>query len=230
MGSPLIRTLPSPRATRSHQPAPMAMAVHPASFEPRHGTLRVHGVDLHWAEVGAGAGAHARAPARALRLAPDLVSGRAFPRPVPARADARSRRPRRIVAARRAVHARLARERRRGLARGARPRSVDLVGHSFGGGVAQWMLLQHGGRIRRLGLEGGLGGLGREVGDMAAVGVPFRSSSSAPGSLLMVMQDGALALPRPAAGGAFSGRGDRARSRRYCCPPGHRARVLSERP
>jgi pimeloyl-ACP methyl ester carboxylesterase len=40
---------------------------------------------------------------------------------------------------------------------------VDLVGHSFGGGVAQWMLLGHGGRIRRLGLEAA-GGLGREVG------------------------------------------------------------------
>jgi pimeloyl-ACP methyl ester carboxylesterase len=40
---------------------------------------------------------------------------------------------------------------------------VDLVGHSYGGGVAQWMLLQHGQRIRRLGLEAS-GGLGREVG------------------------------------------------------------------
>jgi pimeloyl-ACP methyl ester carboxylesterase len=40
---------------------------------------------------------------------------------------------------------------------------VDLVGHSFGGGVAQWMLLQHRRRVRRLGLES-TGGLGREVG------------------------------------------------------------------
>jgi pimeloyl-ACP methyl ester carboxylesterase len=40
---------------------------------------------------------------------------------------------------------------------------IDLVGHSFGGGVAQWMLLAHGRRIRRLGLEAA-GGLGREVG------------------------------------------------------------------
>jgi pimeloyl-ACP methyl ester carboxylesterase len=40
---------------------------------------------------------------------------------------------------------------------------VDLVGHSFGGGVAQWMLLRHRARIRRLGLEAA-GGLGREVG------------------------------------------------------------------
>ena len=40
---------------------------------------------------------------------------------------------------------------------------VDLVGHSFGGGVAQWMLLVHRSRVRRLGLESA-GGLGREVG------------------------------------------------------------------
>ena len=40
---------------------------------------------------------------------------------------------------------------------------VDLVGHSYGGGVAQWMLLEHRGRFRRLVLEAS-GGLGREVG------------------------------------------------------------------
>ena len=45
----------------------------------------------------------------------------------------------------------------------ARPGEVDLVGHSYGGGVAQWMLLGHRERIRRLGLEAA-GGLGREVG------------------------------------------------------------------
>jgi pimeloyl-ACP methyl ester carboxylesterase len=40
---------------------------------------------------------------------------------------------------------------------------VDMVGHSFGGGVAQWMLLEHRSHIRRLALVAA-GGLGREVG------------------------------------------------------------------
>ena len=38
----------------------------------------------------------------------------------------------------------------------------DLVGHSYGGGVAQYMLLTHAPRVRRLGLVAS-GGLGREV-------------------------------------------------------------------
>lgn len=40
---------------------------------------------------------------------------------------------------------------------------VDLVGHSYGGGVAQWMLIDYAARIRRVGLVAA-GGLGREVG------------------------------------------------------------------
>jgi pimeloyl-ACP methyl ester carboxylesterase len=39
---------------------------------------------------------------------------------------------------------------------------IDLVGHSFGGGVAQFLLLSHGERVRRLGLVAP-GGLGHEV-------------------------------------------------------------------
>jgi pimeloyl-ACP methyl ester carboxylesterase len=40
---------------------------------------------------------------------------------------------------------------------------LDLVGHSFGGGVAQYLLLEHRHRVRRLGLVAS-GGLGAEVG------------------------------------------------------------------
>jgi pimeloyl-ACP methyl ester carboxylesterase len=39
---------------------------------------------------------------------------------------------------------------------------IDLVGHSYGGGVAQFLLLSHADRVRRLGLVAA-GGLGREV-------------------------------------------------------------------
>jgi len=41
-------------------------------------------------------------------------------------------------------------------------RTLDVVGHSYGGGVAQWLLLKCSARIRRLGLLSS-GGLGREV-------------------------------------------------------------------
>ncbi len=40
---------------------------------------------------------------------------------------------------------------------------VDVVGHSFGGGLAQYLLFEHRARIRRLGLIAA-GGLGTEVG------------------------------------------------------------------
>jgi len=42
-------------------------------------------------------------------------------------------------------------------------RDVDLVGHSYGGGVAQWLLLENRARVRRLALVAA-GGLGRDVG------------------------------------------------------------------
>lgn len=58
---------------------------------------------------------------------------------------------------------------------------VDLVGHSYGGGVAQWLLLTHRARVRRLALVAP-GGLGRDVsaelrlaslGLLEHVGQPF---------------------------------------------------------
>lgn len=58
---------------------------------------------------------------------------------------------------------------------------VDLVGHSYGGGVAQWLLLTHRARVRRLMLVAP-GGLGRSVsaelrlaslGMLERIGQPF---------------------------------------------------------
>jgi pimeloyl-ACP methyl ester carboxylesterase len=58
---------------------------------------------------------------------------------------------------------------------------VDLVGHSYGGGVAQWMLLEHRARVRRVMLVSS-GGLGRDVsvelrlaslGALERLGQPF---------------------------------------------------------
>lgn len=53
---------------------------------------------------------------------------------------------------------------------------VDVVGHSYGGGVAQWLLLSHRDRIRRMMLVAS-GGLGREVSPelrLAALGLVER--------------------------------------------------------
>jgi pimeloyl-ACP methyl ester carboxylesterase len=52
-------------------------------------------------------------------------------------------------------------------------READVVGHSYGGGVAQWLLLKCRSRIRRLGLLAS-GGLGREVDPwLKLASVPF---------------------------------------------------------
>ena len=52
-------------------------------------------------------------------------------------------------------------------------RDLDVVGHSYGGGVAQWLLLKCRSRIRRLALVSS-GGLGREVYPWLRVAsVPF---------------------------------------------------------
>jgi pimeloyl-ACP methyl ester carboxylesterase len=66
----------------------------------------------------------------------------------------------------------------------------DLVGHSLGGGIAQYMLLQAGGRVRRLGLVA-TGGFGPQVawpirlaslpGILERVGQPFMSAGTALG-------------------------------------------------
>jgi len=135
-------------------PAPQALA-------PTHSVVRVRDVDLHWAEMGAGP---------PLVLLHGLCDSHRTWFPV-APALARKRRVLMLDLA--------------GHGESSRPdasytldwhanmvaawlealelHEVDLVGHSFGGGVAQWMLLAHRSRVRRLGLESA-GGLGREVG------------------------------------------------------------------
>ena len=133
--------------------------VHRSDIASHH--ARVRGVELHWAEVGSGA---------PLVLLHGLCDSHRTWLPV---APALARR-RRVLMLDLAGHGESARPdasytldwhanlvgawlEELGLS------EVDLVGHSYGGGVAQWMLLGHRPRIRRLGLEA-TGGLGREVG------------------------------------------------------------------
>jgi pimeloyl-ACP methyl ester carboxylesterase len=128
---------------------------------PTSSFARVGEVDLHWAELGTG---------RPLVLLHGLCDSHRTWFPV-APALARTRRVLMLDLAGHGEssrpdasytldwHANLVGDWLEGLGLG----EVDLVGHSFGGGVAQWMLLEHRRRVRRLGLESA-GGLGREVG------------------------------------------------------------------
>jgi pimeloyl-ACP methyl ester carboxylesterase len=124
-------------------------------------SARVQGVDIKWAELGTG---------RPMVLLHGLCdSHRSWSRVAPALA-----RSRRVLMPDLAGHGQSARpdasytlEWHAGVI-GAWVEAlglddVDLVGHSYGGGVAQWMLLAHRARIRRLALVA-TGGLGREVG------------------------------------------------------------------
>ena len=183
---------------------------------------RVGEVDLHWAEVAAGP---SRSLARALRFSSHVVPGRACAR---ARAPGAHGSISPVTGSRRAP---TRATRWSGTRTSSAPGSsklgldeVDLVGHSYGGGVAQWMLLDHRKRVRRLGLEAA-GGLGREVGAalrwasfpffVERFGQPFMSFGTT------------RALN--AAGGAFSDGRDRD-PRAVQRPPGHRARLLAQRP
>lgn len=141
-------------------------------LETSYGIRRVDGVDVHWAEVGEG---------RPLVLLHGLGdSHRTWAKVAPELA-----RTRRVIAPDLPGH---------GLS--GRPDAsytlewyahvigdwfgaldlgdVDVVGHSFGGGVAQHLLLEHRDRIRRLALVAP-GGLGREVG----IGLRILALSSA---------------------------------------------------
>ena len=131
-----------------------------AMLGPPRRTL-VHGTTLAWTELGAGT--PLAPPARARRFPPDLEArrtpaGRALPR-----AAARSARARALRSTRRAVHPRLV----RGMVHGwldaiGVETTVRRSGHSYGGGVAQWMVLAARSRIDRLALVAP-GGLGRTV-------------------------------------------------------------------
>lgn len=79
--------------------------------------------------------------------------------------------------------------------------SASVFGHSFGGGVAQWMLLQQPSRIERLGLVAP-GGLGLEVSlGLRLASMPVLAPILAPylmgvGTHLM-MRTGQLVMPEP---------------------------------
>jgi len=121
----------------------------------------VEGTELHWIEVGAG---------RPMVLLHGLADcHRTWRRLIPALADRR-----RLLMPDLAGHGLSARpdasyslEWHASLVGAWMDRlgldEVDLVGHSYGGGVAQWLVLQRASRIRRLGLVAP-GGLGRGVG------------------------------------------------------------------
>jgi pimeloyl-ACP methyl ester carboxylesterase len=132
---------------------------------------RVHGVDLHWVELGEGppvvllhglGDSHrtwshvAPSLARSCRvLVPDLLGHGLSGRP-----DASYSLE---------WHARIigAWLDELGLA------SVDIVGHSYGGGIAQWMLIDQAHRVRKLALVAA-GGLGREVAlALRLAAIPF---------------------------------------------------------
>ena len=144
-------------------------ATHPPVADPfRHGRVQLEGTSLHWAELAAGGAA--RTPATPVVLlhgitdsyltwksvAPLLARDRRVLMPdlpgcgLSSRPDASYRLD---------WHARV-------IARWLESmdlHEVDVVGHSFGGGIAQMLLLECPERIRRIALVAS-GGLGRDVG------------------------------------------------------------------
>jgi pimeloyl-ACP methyl ester carboxylesterase len=135
----------------------------PTYLETRHSFVSVHGMRLHWAEMGE---ANQRVPVVLLhglndsyltwrRVAPELAVDRRVLMPdLPG--YGLSERPDASYELRWHAHVMAMWLEAVGLEK------VDIVGHSFGGGVAQVMLLECAEKIRRLVLVAS-GGLGRQV-------------------------------------------------------------------
>jgi pimeloyl-ACP methyl ester carboxylesterase len=129
-------------------------------MEARAGLLRVGGTDLHWTELGEGRPLvllHGLCDSHLTwsRIAPRLAAGRrVLMLDLPG--HGLSGRPDASYAL--DWHARTVAEWLDALGLD----EIDLVGHSYGGGVAQWLVLLRHDRIRRLALVAA-GGLGREV-------------------------------------------------------------------
>ncbi len=122
--------------------------------------VRIEGTDIHWAELGQGRPIvllHGLSDSHRTwgKIAPELARTRRVLMPdLPG--HGLSSRPDESYAL--AWHAQIM----AGWLDALQLDDVDIVGHSFGGGVAQWLLLAHRQRIRRLALVAS-GGLGRDV-------------------------------------------------------------------
>lgn len=128
---------------------------------PRSSFLNVDGIDLHWAELGSGPPLlllHGLCDSHRtwLLVAPTLARGRRVLM-LDLAGHGESARPDASYALEWHADLVAAWLAALGIAQ------ADVVGHSYGGGVAQWMLLKHRPLVRRLALESS-GGLGREVG------------------------------------------------------------------
>ncbi len=146
----------------------------------KRGMRSVSGVDLHWAEMGDGPPLvllHGLTDSHRtwFRVAPELARTHRVLMPDLA-GHGLSSRP--DASYELSWHAKIVADWLDSL--GVEP--ADVIGHSFGGGVAQWLLLERRARVRRLGLVSA-GGLGREVsfslrlaaipGVVEAFGQPF---------------------------------------------------------
>ncbi|MGA3121832.1 MAG: alpha/beta fold hydrolase [Polyangiaceae bacterium] len=168
-----MRTSHEPRAP-AEGPLPSTSPGVPVAMPGRHRFTRVEGVDLHWAEFGKPSGKPPLVLLHGLNdcyltwraIAPLLATDRLVLVPdLPG--HGLSGRPDASYELRWYAHV---------MARWFEALAldgVDVVGHSFGGGVAQVLLLECPGRVRRLVLVSS-GGLGREIApSLRLAAIPF---------------------------------------------------------